>query len=377
MKYVLSTIAFALLFPTHQSAAFNGSGLMRQGPDKAQSAQVDNKSQAGDAATDAAKKEAEAKKKAQMEAARKRFEAQKRGEAAKKAQRTPVQPSGGVNDVQLMKPEANADRNRGVAQGTQSQQQSQQQNVDPSQEGGDTLRGNSDSYVPQAQGNDTDSDSMLDDGKVGSFSGGKMMWVLIALAVVVVLFFASRRNSTGRQPKPAVGDGVSDEEKEIAALHESLTNLKAEVEVLKQQNIKLQKDFEESRKQTAANSNSTTANVHASTNSSSASTKPSSTALYANILNGMVFQSDDMQSACDEYTVFVLTVSGNEGTFKVNDAPNAQLYLISNFAYTVASAVEVRSKSANAKTIATMQLGRVHKTENGWTIVKKAVVELR
>lgn len=375
MKYVLSTIAFALLLSTHQSAAFNGSGLMRQGPDKAQNAQVDNKAQAGGAATDVVKKEAEAKKKAQMEAARKRVEPQKRAEAAKKAQQTPVQPSGGVNDVQLMKPEANADRNRGVVQGTQSQQQSQQQNVDPSQEGGDTLCDNNDSYVPQAQGNDTDSDSKQDDGKVGFFSGGKMMWVLIALAVVVVIFFASRKNSTGRQPKPAVGDGLSDEEKEIAVLHESLTNLKAEVEVLKQQNIKLQNDLENCRKQVAANVNSTAAN--ANVNNSFAGTKPSNTVLYANILNGMVFPSDDMQSACDEYTVFVLTVSGNEGTFKVNDAPNAQLYLISNFAYSVASAVEVKSKSASAKTIATVKSGRVRKTGNGWTIVKKAVVELR
>ncbi len=375
MKYVLSTIAFALLLSTHQSAAFNGSGLMRQGPDKAQSAQVDNKAQAGDAATDAAKKKAEAEKKAKMEAARKRAEAQKKAEAANKAQQTPVQPSGGVNDVQLMKPEANADRNRGVVQGTQSQQQSQQQNVDPSQEGGDTLCDNNDSYVPQAQGNDTDSDSKQDDGKVGFFSGGKMMWVLIALAVVVVIFFASRKNSTGRQPKPAVGDGLSDEEKEIAVLHESLTNLKAEVEVLKQQNIKLQNDLEDYRKQAAANVNSTAAN--ANVNNSFAGTKPSNTVLYANILNGMVFPSDDMQSACDEYTVFVLTVSGNEGTFKVNDAPNAQLYLISNFAYSVASAVEVKSKSASAKTIATVKSGRVRKTGNGWTIVKKAVVELR
>ena len=375
MKYVLSTIAFALLLSTHQSAAFNGSGLMRQGPDKAQNAQVDNKAQAGGAATDVVKKEAEAKKKAQMEAARKRVEAQKRAEAAKKAQQTPVQPSGGVNDGQLMKPEANADRNRGVVQGTQSQQQSQQQNVDPSQEGGDTLCDNNDSYVPQAQGNDTDSDSKQDDGKVGFFSGGKMMWVLIALAVVVVIFFASRKNSTGRQPKPAVGDGLSDEEKEIAVLHESLTNLKAEVEVLKQQNIKLQNDLEDCRKQVAANVNSTAAN--ANVNNSFAGTKPSNTVLYANILNGMVFPSDDMQSACDEYTVFVLTVSGNEGTFKVNDAPNAQLYLISNFAYSVASAVEVKSKSASAKTIATVKSGRVRKTGNGWTIVKKAVVELR
>lgn len=375
MKYVLSTIAFALLLSTHQSAAFNGSGLMRQGPDKAQNAQVDNKAQAGGAATDVVKKEAEAKKKAQMEAARKRVEPQKRAEAAKKAQQTPVQPSGGVNDVQVMKPEANADRNRGVVQGTQSQQQSQQQNVDPSQEGGDTLCDNNDSYVPQAQGNDTDSDSKQDDGKVGFFSGGKMMWVLIALAVVVVIFFASRKNSTGRQPKPAVGDGLSDEEKEIAVLHESLTNLKAEVEVLKQQNIKLQNDLEDCRKQVAANVNSTAAN--ANVNNSFAGTKPSNTVLYANILNGMVFPSDDMQSACDEYTVFVLTVSGNEGTFKVNDAPNAQLYLISNFAYSVASAVEVKSKSASAKTIATVKSGRVRKTGNGWTIVKKAVVELR
>lgn len=372
MKYLLLTIAFALLLSTHQSAAFNGSGLGQE-LDKVQSAQVNNKTQVGDAATDAAKKEAEAKKKVPIKAARKRVE------TTKKAQQTPVQSSGGVNEVQLMKPDANADRNRGVAQGSQSQQQPQQeqQNVDSSQESGDTLSGNNDSYVSQTKGYDTDSDSKQDDKKVEFFSGGKMKWGLFVLAVVVVLFFALHKKPTSRQPKLETGDGSSVEEKKIATLYESLLNLKAEVEVLKQQNIKLKKDFEESRKQTAANSNSTTTNVHASTNSSSASTKPSSTALYANILNGMVFQSDDMQSACDEYTVFVLNVSGNEGTFKVNDAPNAQLYLISNFAYTVASAVEVRLKSANAKTIATVQLGRVHKTESGWTIVKKAVVELR
>lgn len=374
MKYVLSTIAFALLLSTHQSAAFNVSGLMRQGPDKAQSTQVDNKTQAGDAATDAAKKEAEAKKKAQMEAARKRVEAQKRAEAAKKAQHTPVQPSGGVNDVQLMPPDANADRHSSVAQGGQSQQQSQR-NVEPSQEEGDTLRGNNESYVPKEQGNDTDSDNKQDDGKVGFLSDGKMMWVLIALAVVVVIFFSLRKKPSDRQSKPAVVDGPSVEEKELAALHEDLANLKAEVEVLKQQNIKLQKDLEDCRKQTTANANSTIAN--ASVNNTFVSTKPSNTVLYANILNGMVFPSDDMQPTCDEYTVFVLTVSGNEGTFKVNDASNAQLYLISNFAYSVASAVDVKSKSASAKAITTVKPGRVRKTGNGWTIVKKAVVELR
>ena len=360
MKYVLSTIAFALLLSTHQSAAFNGSGLMRQGQEKTQSAHVDNKTQARDAATDAAKKEAEAKK---------------RAEAAKKTQQTPVQPSGGVNDVQLMTPDANADRNRSMAQGGQSQQQSQQQNVEPSQEGGDTLRGNNESYETKEQGNDTDFDNKQDDGKVGFFSDGKMMWILIALAVMVVLFFASRKKPSGRQPKPAVGEELSVEEKELAALHESLTNLKAEVEVLKQQNIKLHKDLEECRKQATANANSTTAN--ASINNSFACTKPSNSVFYANILNGMVFPSDDMQPTCDEYTVFVLTVSGNEGTFKVNDAPNAQLYLISNFAYSVASAVEVKSKSASAKAITTVKPGRVRKTGNGWAIVQKAVVELR
>lgn len=343
MKYILSTIAFALLLSNHQSAAFNGSGLMRQRSDKAQSAQVDNKVQARD--------------------------------AVKKAQQTPVQPSGGVNDVQLMTPEANADRNRGVAQGDHSQQQLQQQNVEPSQEGGDTLRSNNEESVPKEQGNDTDSDNKQDDRKIEFFSDGKMMWVLIALAVVVGFFFVLRKKPLGRQPKPAIGNGLSVKEKDFAVLHESLTNLKAEVEVLKQQNIKLQKDLEDCRKQAVANDNSTTAN--ANVNYLSASTKPSNTILYANILNGMVFPSDDMQPTCDEYTVFVLTVSGNEGTFKVNDAPNAQLYLISNFAYSVASAVEVKSKSASAKAIATVKPGCVRKTGNGWTIVKKAVVELR
>lgn len=346
MKYVFATITFALLLSANQSAAFNGSGLMEQR--QTQNGQVDNKAQTGEAA--------------------------KANAGQKESQQAPVLPSGGGNDVQLMTPDANADRNRGVAQGSQSQQQPQQQNVEPSQEGDDTLRGNNDNYVPQAQDNDTYSDCKQDNEKGGLFSGGMMKWGLVALAVVVVIYFALRKKTIGNKPKTAVEEEPSAEKKEIAALHESLDGLKAEVEVLKQQNIKLQKDLEEIRKQAATNVHAATASTN--TTNSAAGKQASSTVLYANFINGMVFSGDDMQTSCDEYTVFVLTVSGNEGTFKVNDAPNAQLYLISNFAYSVASAVEVRSKSASAKAIATVEPGRVRKTGNGWTIEKKAVVEL-
>ena len=347
MKHVFATITFALLLSANQSAAFNGNGLMEQG--QTQNGQVDNKAQTGKTA--------------------------KTNADQKKSQQAPVPPSGGVNDVQLMTPDANADRNRGVVQGSQSQQQPQQQNVEPSQEGGDTLLGNNDNYVPQAQDNDTYSDSKQDNEKGGLFSGGMMKWGFIALAVVVVIYFALRKKAIGNKPKTAVEEEPSAEKNEIAALHENLDGLKAEVEVLKQQNIKMQKDLEEIRKQAATNVHAATASTN--TTNSASGKQASSTVLYANFINGMVFSEDDMQTSGDEYTVFVLTVSGNEGTFKVNDAPNAQLYLISNFAYSVASAVEVRSKSASAKAIATMEPGRVRKTGNGWTIVKKAVVELR
>lgn len=353
-RHVFATITFALLLSANQSAAFNGNGLMEQG--QAQNGQVD-KAQTEDAA------------KAKADTAKKKAEAKKRAETAKRPPQASVQPNGGANDAQLMKPEANADRSS--AQGSQPQQQ----NVEPSQEGGDTLSGSNDSYVPQAQGNDTYSDSKQDDEKGGFFLGGIMKWVLIALAVVVVIYFALRKKPTGKKPEQAVGEEPSVEKKKIAALHKSLNNLKAEVEVLKQQYIKLQKDLEENRKQAAANVHAAT--VSANATNSAASKQPSDIVLYANILNGMVFPDDDMQPSCDEYTVFVLTVSGNEGTFKVNDAPNAQLYLISNFAYSVASAVEVRSKSASAKSIVTVQPGRVRKTGNGWTIIKNAVVDLR
>ena len=196
----------------------------------------------------------------------------------------------------------------------------------------------------------------------------------MTVALIVIIYFVSRKKlvNNKRSAEPTSED-PNVVKKLIAALRENVARLEADVEALRQQNTRLGNELENLRSQQAA-SNNTQMLVQ---NDVPVSKKPRSMELYANILNGMVFPSDDMQSACDEYTVFVLTVSGNEGTFKVNDAPNAQLYLISNFAYSVASAVEVKSKSASAKAIATMKPGRVRKTGNGWTIVKKAVVELR
>lgn len=345
MKHLFSTIAFALLLSTNHVTAFNGGDMMEQGHGN-DKAQVDNKT----GQTDATKKA--------------------QAEAAKNKRNAPVNPNGNTNDAQLMTEGADADRqgNRGRASGGQQQQQE----VDPLHQGADTATVDTTTTTIDVATTTLNANANKDEESRGT--GNMKMWLIVAVALIVIIYFASRKkpvnNKCSAEPTTEDPNVVK---KLIAALREKVARLEADVEALRQQNTRLGNELENLRSQQTA-SNNTQMLVQ---NDVPVSKKPRSMELYANILNGMVFPSDDMQSACDEYTVFVLTVSGNEGTFKVNDAPNAQLYLISNFAYSVASAVEVKSKSASAKAIATMKPGRVRKTGNGWTIVKKAVVELR
>lgn len=345
MKHLFSTIAFALFLSTNHVAAFNGSDMMEQGQGNAK-AQVDKKAGQPNVA-----------KKAQAD--------------AKNKQKEPGKPNVNTNDAQLMTEEANADRqgNRGRASGGQQQQQ---QEVDPLHQDADTATVDTTTATIDVATTTLNANADKDEESRGT--GNMKMWLIVAVALIVIIYFVSRKKPVNnkRSAEPTTED-PNVVKKLIVALRENVARLEADVEALRQQNTRLGNELENLRSQQAA-SNNTQMLVQ---NDVPVSKKPRSMELYANILNGMVFPSDDMQSACDEYTVFVLTVSGNEGTFKVNDAPNAQLYLISNFAYSVASAVEVKSKSASAKAIATMKPGRVRKTGNGWIIVKKAVVELR
>ena len=341
MKHLFSTIAFALFLSINHVAAFSGSDMMEQNA----KAQVDKKAGQPNVA-----------KKTQAD--------------AKNKQKAPGKPNVNTNDAQLMTEEANADRQgyRDRASGGQQQQQE----VDPLHQDADTAT--VDTTTASIDVATTTLNANADKDEESRGAGNMKMWLIVAVALIVIIYFASRKKPVNnkRSAEPTAKENNADK-KFIATLRGSVARLEADVEALRQQNTRLGNELEKLRSQQAA-SNNMQPQVQ---NDVPVSKRPRSIELYANILNGMVFPSDDLQPACDEYTVFVLTVSGNEGTFKVNDAPNAQIYLISNFAYSVASAVEVKSKSASAKAIATVKPGRVRKTGNGWTIVKKAVVELR
>lgn len=346
MKHLFSTIAFALLLSTNHVTAFNGGDMMEQGHGN-DKAQVDNKT----GQTDATKKA--------------------QAEAAKNKRNAPVNPNGNINDAQLMTEGADADRH-GNRERVNSGQQQQQQEADPSRQEADTTTVDTTAATTEVTIATPNANAGKDEESRGA--GNMKMWLIVAVALIVIIYFALRKKPVNnkRSAEPTTEENNADK-KFIATLRGSVARLEADIEALRQQNTRLGNELEKLRSQQVA-SNNMQPQVQ---NDVPVSKRPRSIELYANILNGMVFPSDDMQPTCDEYTVFVLTVSGNEGTFKVNDAPNAQLYLISNFAYSVASAVEVKSKSASAKVIATVKPGRVRKTGNGWTIVKKAVVELR
>ena len=351
MKHRFSTIAVALLLTTNYVAAFNGGdaiGLAQTGPQKVQMKQ---NGQDGNANKVDNKKSDEAKRKAAEEANKRNVSAQ-----------------GGMNEAQLMTPEGNADSRTDLSGGRNDQSQQGQQNMEPSQTQSDTTSSAEEYY---GAGDNLSADNNAD--KDNSIWSGNLKWMLLAVVVIVVAYFLTRKKPVGKgRKKDAYKEEPSAEMKLIEALRNDVRNLIDNLNALRQQNESLRNEVNALRPKPVAN----TSAIQTQNNNVRAF-KPKKDVLYANILNGMVFPTDNMQQSRDEYTVFVLTVSGNEGTFKVNDAQDAQVYLISNFAYSVASAVDVKSKSTNAKAIVTVEPGRVSKTGSGWTIVKKAVVELR
>lgn len=361
MKHVFSTIAFALLLSANQVTAFNGSDLMElsQG-----NAQVDNKT----TQTDAAKAKAAAKAK---------IEAAKKVQTRKKQPNVLVKPDGGTNDAQLMKDETNADiqGNRGRSQG--GLQQQPQQDVDPTQQGTDTTVVDSTTKADVTTVAANTNDSKEDDSK-GLLTGNMKMWIIVAVVLLVIIYFATRKKPVDkRHHDEPVKEESSVEQKLITDLRERIAGLEADREELRRQNSNLKIELDHLRSQVANNNNNSSNTQPQNQGNVKVNRKAKSMELYANILNGRVFPADDLQTERDEFTVFVLNVSGDEGAFKVNDAANAQLYLISNFAYSVASAVDVKSKEMSAKSIVTVKPGRVRKTGSGWTIVKNAVVELK
>lgn len=97
---------------------------------------------------------------------------------------------------------------------------------------------------------------------------------------------------------------------------------------------------------------------------------------YASSVKDGVFPTSTLKSNADKFTLFILTVTGNTGTFAINDAPEVQRGLISGFQYTVAKVADIRTKSAVPSRVVTVSAGSVVKSGNGWQVTKRAVVDL-
>ena len=224
MKHLFSTIAFALFLSINHVAAFSGSDMMEQNA----KAQVDKKAGQPNVA-----------KKTQAD--------------AKNKQKAPGKPNVNTNDAQLMTEEANADRqgNRGRASGGQQQQQ---QEVDPLHQDADTATVDTTTATIDAATTTLNANADKDEESRGA--GNMKMWLIVAVALIVIIYFASRKKPVNnkRSAEPTTKENNADK-KFIATLRGSVARLEADVEALRQQNTRLGNELEKLRSQQAASNN--------------------------------------------------------------------------------------------------------------------------
>ena len=102
----------------------------------------------------------------------------------------------------------------------------------------------------------------------------------------------------------------------------------------------------------------------------------SSVTRYAAMVTSDGFPDGDLADSNTDYTLAILTLTGNTGTFVINNLHSAQSFLISNFAYSVGRICEVTQQSDAATRVETVRPGKISREGNTWKIISKAEVVL-
>lgn len=103
---------------------------------------------------------------------------------------------------------------------------------------------------------------------------------------------------------------------------------------------------------------------------------PSAMQRYTSMVTSDGFPVDNLMDANGDYVIAILTLTGDTGTYVVNNLPSAQQFLISNFAYSVGRICEVKQQNEAATRVETINPGKISRQGNSWKIISKAEVRL-
>lgn len=98
--------------------------------------------------------------------------------------------------------------------------------------------------------------------------------------------------------------------------------------------------------------------------------------LYASQVLSDSFPGEGLSEENNDYTIAILSIKGDCGTFVINDRATAQSFLISNFAYGAGRVSDVKHQGDNPTRIETMQPGSIKRQANGWKITANAQVRI-
>lgn len=98
--------------------------------------------------------------------------------------------------------------------------------------------------------------------------------------------------------------------------------------------------------------------------------------LYASQVASGLFPEEGLAEVNSDYTIAILTIKGDNGTYIINDQVSAQTFLITNFAYSAGRVSDVKQQGNSPTRIETIQPGRISRQGNAWKITANAQVRL-
>lgn len=204
--------------------------------------------------------------------------------------------------------------------------------------------------------------------KAESLGGGMSAfdWIsILALIVSVYVLYKSRKSGKVNQQTSALSGEAEKLSGEIVELKKRIAEMEECINAV---------SFGQSvSPQVAVSSQAEPQKLNSMTN---VPKKPKEKTQYATIIKGETFLEMGIKDTADDFTVCILTITGDNGTFAVNGNPVAQQNILSKFNYGLSNIVVVKNKSLSPKCIRTIKAGKIRRVGKDWLVTDKAEIEL-
>lgn len=233
----------------------------------------------------------------------------------------------------------------------------------------DTTQADTTTYAAMSQTNDTSNQASAYN------TNFLLLAAALLLALVAIIIAITALTKLGKLRKSYRRKQNEQEFQNDGALQRCAT-LSKRVNDLEQQLKSVCGEISTLRASLQRQSVSRNANSATTTASTPTATKTPTRTLYASETRNGGFDSAQLRQQPSSYTMVILTLQGQQGSFVINDASNAQQNLLANINFGVTQIADINSQSASPQRIVTDEPGQLQLNGNIWKVVKKAKIRL-